>query len=159
MGLVLHDPQTNQVAPPAPSLCATGLQDLCICGVKTLLRFGPPKPQSQIAKALSTTFLSPDNGGDIHSGADNSPLRDEKSTYFYGGIQAAAFVASPLLSSSGVEYQGLLHVSDWMPTLVSLAGGDTTDLELDGFDIWSAIRSAQALRKFSNCLTVKVRPW
>ena len=89
-------------------------------------------------------FLFPhftDNGRQPNSGSDNTPLRDSKGSYFNGGIKAAAFVASPLLSQSGVEYTGLLHVSDMMPTLVNLAGGDVSDLELDGFDFWESIRS------------------
>ena len=44
------------------------------------------------------------------------------------------------MSQSEVEYTGLLHVSDMMPTLVNLAGGDVSDLELDGFDFWESIR-------------------
>ena len=85
-------------------------------------------------------ILSVDNGGDEAEGSDNSPLRSEKGTYFSGGIRGAAFVTSPLLTQTGVEYTGLLHLSDWMATLVNLAGGDVTDLDLDGFDVWEAIR-------------------
>ena len=84
--------------------------------------------------------LSVDNGGDEDEGSDNFPLRSGKFTYFNGGIRGAAFVTSPLLSQPGVEYTGLLHLSDWMATLVNLAGGDVTDLDLDGFDVWEAIR-------------------
>ena len=61
-------------------------------------------------------------------------------SYFNGGIQGAAFVTSPLLSVTGTNYTGLLHVSDWLPTLVNLGGGDVSDLDLDGFDVWQAIR-------------------
>ena len=82
-----------------------------------------------------------DNGGDHEQGSDNSPLRGEKGAYFNGGIGGAAFVTSPLMSRSGVEHTGLLHLPDWLPTLVNLAGGDVSDLDLDGFDVWESIRS------------------
>ena len=96
-------------------------------------------------KLLVITLLkfphpSADNGGAPDSGSDNASLRDSKGSYFNGGIKAAAFVSSPLLSQSGVEYTGLLHVSDMMPTLVNLAGGVVSDLDLDGFDFWESIR-------------------
>ena len=87
-----------------------------------------------------------DNGGGGNAGADNSPLNGDKGTYLNGGIQAAAFVTTPLLSQTGVEYTGLLHVSDWLPTLVNLAGGDVSDLSLDGFDVWESIRSVTNLK-------------
>ena len=33
----------------------------------------------------------------------------------------------------------MIHVSDWFPTLVNIAGGSIEGLDLDGFDIWSSI--------------------
>ena len=97
---------------------------------------------------LNIIFLghfSIDNGGASNRDSDNTPLRDSKGSYFNGGIKVAAFVTSPLMSQSGEEYTGLLHVSDMMPTLVNLAGGDVSDLELDGFDFWESIRSGLTL--------------
>ena len=90
---------------------------------------------------FTLAFFSIDNEGAPNLGSDNSPLRDSKGSYFNGGIKVAAFVTSPLLSQSGLEYTGLLHVSDMMPTVVNLAGGDVSDLDLDGFDFWESIRS------------------
>ena len=81
-----------------------------------------------------------DNGGAEEYGSDNSPFRSGRCSYFNGGIRGAAFVTSSLLSQTGVEHTGILHVSDWMPTLVNLAGGTVDGLELDGFDVWQSIR-------------------
>ena len=64
-----------------------------------------------------------DNGGAEEYGSDNSPFRSGRGSYFNGGIRGPAFVTSSLLFQTGVEHTGILHVSDWMPTLVNLAGG------------------------------------
>ena len=57
-------------------------------------------------------------------------------------MRVPTFVHSELLSPSvrGTQNNELLHVTDWFPTLVNLAGGSTDDLPLDGFDIWSTIK-------------------
>eukprot|EP01052_Picozoa_sp_SAG31_P000401 SAG31_NODE_12_length_38498_cov_21.161671_17_plen_304_part_00 len=50
------------------------------------------------------------------------------------------FVHSSLLTKTGFSYMGLIHVSDFLPTLYHLAGGDPASLEgLDGFDVWAAL--------------------
>ena len=73
---------------------------------------------------------------------DNDPLRQGKNTYFNGGLQAVGFIASPLLSTAGQNYYGLIHVSDWFPTFLNQAGGNETEtgLELDGFDFWESLK-------------------
>ena len=83
-----------------------------------------------------------DNGGTNHYGGSNWPLRGEKGTYWEGGIHGPGFVSSPLLQEEvkGTDYDGLVHVSDWFPTIVSgIAGGNLTDEKLDGHDVWEAI--------------------
>ncbi|XP_075559764.1 arylsulfatase B-like [Dermacentor variabilis] len=74
----------------------------------------------------------------------NWPLRGTKGTYFEGGIRVPAFVWSPLLGdwSPRVSSQ-LMHVTDWLPTLVNVAGGDAKILgdlaDFDSFNQWPTI--------------------
>jgi arylsulfatase A-like enzyme len=77
-------------------------------------------------------FFSADNGGDVYEG-DNSPFRGCKSTLWEGGSKANSWAHSPLFTQSGVEIDGLMHITDWIPTLVELAGGSVSDPDLDGF--------------------------
>ena len=74
-------------------------------------------------------------------GGNNYPLRGYKTTLWEGGIRAVGFVhGKGLDESAGTINNELLHISDWFPTLVHLAGLETTDITLDGYDIWHTIR-------------------
>jgi len=55
-------------------------------------------------------------------------------------MRGAGFVHSPLIKNSGRVSTKLLHVTDWLPTLYVLAGGDIHDMQnVDGVDVWDAI--------------------
>ena len=32
-----------------------------------------------------------------------------------------------------------MHISDWFPTLLHLAGIETDDMKLDGYDMWATL--------------------
>jgi arylsulfatase I/J len=88
-------------------------------------------------------FVSADNGG-ILPGGYNWPYRGQKATLWEGGMRAIGFVHPPLLPAEkrGHEYHGLVHVSDWFPTILGLSTNGTRvplELELDGYDVWDAI--------------------
>ncbi|XP_031341212.1 arylsulfatase B-like isoform X2 [Photinus pyralis] len=89
-------------------------------------------------------FVS-DNGaptiGRFRNWGSNYPLRGIKSTLFEGGVRAVGFLWSPLLVQSQRVSSELIHVTDWMPTLYSAAGGDISllDPNMDGLDQWSSL--------------------
>uniref|UniRef100_A0A3Q3NPF5 Si:dkey-174i8.1 n=1 Tax=Labrus bergylta TaxID=56723 RepID=A0A3Q3NPF5_9LABR len=87
----------------------------------------------------SVLIYSSDNGGQPLSGGSNWPLRGGKGTYWEGGIKAVGFVHSPLLKRKGVVSKALIHVSDWFPTLLGLAGAMKSNDSLDGHNVWRTI--------------------
>jgi len=92
-------------------------------------------------------FLS-DNGGAVKGwlpfqdgGANNWPLRGAKITLFEGGTRTVSFVHSPKYLSPRIS-TNWMHVSDWFPTLLSIAGLSPTDNSLDGLNQWTQLQDA-----------------
>lgn len=81
-------------------------------------------------------LVTTDNGGEPWN--SNFPLKGTKETLYEGGIRGASFLSSPLLNMTGYKYTGLMHITDWVPTLLGLAG--VPKLEgIDGQDMWDAL--------------------
>lgn len=89
---------------------------------------------------FSTDNGGPANGFDMND-ANNWPLRGLKATLWEGGVRGTGFIWSPLLEKSGYTSRHLLHVTDWLPTLLHAAGFNTSQLpkDLDGRNQWTAI--------------------
>ncbi|XP_076665852.1 arylsulfatase B [Andrena cerasifolii] len=88
-------------------------------------------------------FLT-DNGaapiGSYRNSGSNYPLRGMKYTLYEGGVRGVAALWSPRLQKAARVSNQLLHVTDWLPTLYSAAGGDLKDLgEIDGVDHWHVL--------------------
>lgn len=91
----------------------------------------------------NTLFLfSSDNGGLTVKGdiAHNTPLRAGKGSLYEGGCRVAACATWDGHIPAGSSVTAPLHLVDWFPTLVTLAGGSLeSKLPLDGLDAWAAI--------------------
>ncbi|KAF5269794.1 hypothetical protein FQA39_LY08575 [Lamprigera yunnana] len=79
-------------------------------------------------------------GADANWGS-NYPLRGLKGTLFEGGIRSPSFIWSPIIVQNQRVSAELVHITDWLPTLYSAAGGDPELLDptLDGLDQWSSL--------------------
>ncbi|XP_035225857.1 arylsulfatase B-like isoform X2 [Stegodyphus dumicola] len=94
----------------------------------------------------NTIFIfTTDNGGAVE-GTDgamgsNFPLKGSKYNLWEGGVRAVGFIWSPVLRPRSRVYNGMMHISDWLPTLLSAAGArGFKKLEgIDGVDLWPSI--------------------
>jgi hypothetical protein len=83
------------------------------------------------------------------TGSQNTPLRGGKGSYFQGGVRGTAWVHGAMLRQ-GVRSRELMHVVDWLPTIVYGAAGASRDSEskhllpLDGRDQWPMLTQAGA---------------
>lgn len=63
-----------------------------------------------------------------------------KDTNYEGGVRGVACVFSPLITSRSRVSEQTFHITDWLPTLYSVAGGNLTDLkDIDGLNQWPTI--------------------
>jgi arylsulfatase A-like enzyme len=94
-------------------------------------------------KIIDNTLIvfSSDNGGPSPgSVTDNGPLRSGKGTIYEGGIRVCAFATWPGKIPANKVIDEPVHIIDWFPTLVKLAGGSLEQkLPLDGKDIWPVL--------------------
>jgi len=92
-------------------------------------------------KMMDNTLVifASDNGGFLDHGAHNGALRGGKLMLYEGGVRVPAWVVWPGKLQPSIVDQPL-HMMDWYPTLVKLAGGSREQpLPLDGKDIWPTI--------------------
>ncbi len=94
----------------------------------------------------STLFIfSSDNGGfRPRRVTDNGPLRAGKGTLYEGGVRVAAFATWDGHIAAGERNDEPVHIVDWFPTLLTLAGGSLEQpKKLDGLDIWPTLTSGK----------------
>lgn len=85
--------------------------------------------------------FSSDNGGPAPGKVtDNGLLRAGKTTLYEGGVRGAACVSWPGRIKGGGTVTQPLHVVDWYPTLLKLAGAKLDQpLPIDGGDAWGTL--------------------
>ena len=74
-------------------------------------------------------------------------------TVILSGIRNIGFVHSPLMGvADGSESNSMIHITDWMPTFMHIARGQSVDgasLGIDGVDQFSAITTGAEARTVS----------
>jgi arylsulfatase A-like enzyme len=90
-------------------------------------------------------IFSSDNGGPAPGRVtDNGPLRAAKGTLYEGGVRVAACASWKGRIPAGSQVQEPLHMVDWYPTLLKLAGASLEQkLPLDGRDAWATITAGK----------------
>ncbi|XP_068631255.1 arylsulfatase J-like [Battus philenor] len=86
-------------------------------------------------------FVS-DNGG-MTSGAtmnyaSNWPLRGLKMTPFEGGVRVTGLIWTQNLTDFSHSWKEYIHVTDWLPTLLTAAGAEPPS-DIDGFNLWDTV--------------------
>ena len=95
---------------------------------------------------LDSTYiiLFSDNGGCKFGGGKNYPYRGMKASLFEGGSKVDALFYSPKFDKNiqGTTYDNLMHITDLLPTMLSMADISYTapdGYELDGVDHYATI--------------------
>lgn len=102
-----------------------------------------------LAPEDSVIIFTSDNGAPQAAGVSdrNFPLDGFKASVFEGGTRVPAFVHAPGRLPAGARRRNLVHVTDWLPTLLALQGAaPPTDLGLDGLDVWPSLLSGADVR-------------
>jgi arylsulfatase A-like enzyme len=90
----------------------------------------------------NTLFVfTSDNGGPQPGRVtDNGNLRAGKGTLYEGGVRVCALAAWGGKIKAGSAVDQPLHIVDWYPTLLNLAGAKAEQkLAIDGKDVWGCL--------------------
>ncbi len=90
-------------------------------------------------------FASDNGGPQPGKITSNGPLRAGKNTVYEGGVRVCAFATWTGRIKPGTVVDSPLHMVDWYPTLLKLAGAALDQkLPLDGRDIWPVLTAGAA---------------
>jgi arylsulfatase A-like enzyme len=103
--------------------------------------------------------FSSDNGGPRPGViTSNGPLRAGKGTVYEGGVRVAALAAWKGRIQPGSSVNTPLHIVDWYPTLIKLAGGSLEQpLPIDGRDLLPALTGGALVRAEPLVLNISPR--
>ena len=79
-------------------------------------------------------------GHDTSYSASNYPLRGVKYTLWEGGTRTPAMIHSPAHLAQGLTSDLWLHVTDWYPTILAMAGLSPESPDLDGINHWTQLQ-------------------
>lgn len=91
----------------------------------------------------SIIIFSTDNGG---GGGSSTvyPWRGGKETLLEGGVRSVGWVHSPHIAKPGKEMSEKIYITDWMATLLTVAGLETQiPLDVDSFNMWPSLSWAK----------------
>jgi arylsulfatase A-like enzyme len=92
-------------------------------------------------------IFTSDNGPNLNSGGNVGPLRGAKGSTFEGGVRVPFIARWPGNIPAGRETGEPVAMTDLLPTLVNLAGGQTpTDRVIDGKNIWPVLADADGAK-------------
>eukprot|EP01034_Spumella_vulgaris_P028548 gene28548-35427_t len=100
-------------------------------------------------------ILVSDNGGNHLMDGNTYPMRGNKGSFYRGGDSVPAFIAGSAnlipKERAGGSYDGQVHVTDWLPTIMRLAtdgewAKGMRDQVIDGADQWTAITKDTATK-------------
>ena len=90
-------------------------------------------------------ILTSDNGPKKSQGGSSLHLRGEKGSNFEGGVRVPCLMRWPGKIPAGSESDEVTAIIDILPTLVTLAGGETSaDRVIDGKDLWPLVSGAES---------------
>lgn len=93
----------------------------------------------------NTVFVFTSDNGPSPRYGDSYPLRGAKGTIFEGGMRVPAFIRGNMFPRQGYRENIIVHIADWYPTLVSLAGGKHSFANnvIDGVDFSRRLLAAR----------------
>lgn len=101
-------------------------------------------------------IFASDNGaptvGSLRNWGVNLPLRGTKYTPWEGAVRVPAFIWHANLRPN--VWNGLMHITDWLPTLISAANG-RLEKNIDGISQWQSIVENRESNRKEVLLTVE----
>ncbi|XP_078000522.1 arylsulfatase B-like [Glandiceps talaboti] len=86
----------------------------------------------------NTVFLYLSDHATFVTSGVSWPFRGGAGTTFDGALRSPAFISGKLLEKTGYVNNEVIHITDFFPTFLKLAGG-TPDPKLDGMNIWDTL--------------------
>ena len=89
---------------------------------------------------LENTYIiyASDNGGAVENFQSAGRNRGYKGVPFEGGVRTFAMISGPNIPTNS-EYNGIFHITDWLPTLAKAMKVESDFTKIDGIDQFDAL--------------------